>query len=98
MLDPTPVAKLDEIAATSCTGMTPLGAGSVGLRGQIAVVRSNDPELERSLLEIGFIEGARVEILHEGPFGRDPIAVQLDDMRVALRRQEADSILLHQVE
>jgi ferrous iron transport protein A len=51
-------------------------------------------ELERRLLEIGFVEGAAVEILHEGFICRDPIAVLLDDMRVALRRRDADAILL----
>jgi ferrous iron transport protein A len=51
-------------------------------------------ELERRLLEIGFVEGARVEILHEGFIRRDPIAVRLDDMRVALRRREAQGVLI----
>jgi ferrous iron transport protein A len=51
-------------------------------------------ELERRLLEIGFVEGARVEIVHEGIIGRDPIGVRLDDMCVALRRREADAILI----
>jgi ferrous iron transport protein A len=52
-----------------------------------------DPaELERRLLEMGFVEGARIEILHEGLFGRDPIAVRIDDMRVALRRREAAAV------
>ncbi|MDZ5646621.1 FeoA family protein [Nitrospirillum sp. BR 11828] len=65
----------------------------VGLNG--ALHDSLDPdELERRLLEIGFVEGARVEILHEGLFGRDPIAVKVDDMRVALRRREAEAILV----
>lgn len=49
-------------------------------------------ELERRLLELGFVEGARVEVLHEGLFGRDPIAMKVDDMRVALRRHEAGSL------
>ena len=49
-------------------------------------------ELERRLLELGFVEGARIELLHEGLFGRDPIAMKVDDMRVALRRQEAASL------
>lgn len=49
-------------------------------------------ELERRLLELGFVEGARVELLHEGLFGRDPIAMKVDDMRVALRRNEAASL------
>jgi ferrous iron transport protein A len=51
-------------------------------------------ELERRLLEMGFVEGARFQVLHEGLIGRDPIAVKLDDMRVALRRREAQAILV----
>lgn len=51
-------------------------------------------ELERRLIELGFVEGARVELLHEGLFGRDPIAMKVDDMRVALRRHEAASLTI----
>ena len=51
-------------------------------------------ELERRLLELGFIEGARVEILHEGLFKRDPIAVRVDDATVAIRRREAMAIIV----
>ena len=51
-------------------------------------------ELERRLLELGFVEGARIELLHEGLIGRNPIALKVDDMRVALRRHEAASITL----
>jgi ferrous iron transport protein A len=51
-------------------------------------------ELERRLLEMGFVEGAQVEILHEGLIGRDPIAVRLNDMRVAMRRREATCVLV----
>lgn len=51
-------------------------------------------ELERRLLEMGFVEGARIKVLHEGFIGRDPIAVQLDDMRVALRRREAADVMV----
>ena len=79
-----------------------LGRGGRGMRGTIVRVgiEALTPddlaaaELERRLLEIGFVEGAQVEIIHEGPIGRDPIAVRLDDMRVALRRREADAILV----
>lgn len=51
-------------------------------------------ELERRLLEMGFVEGARIELMHEGPMGRDPIAVRVDDTTVALRRRDADVILV----
>jgi len=49
-------------------------------------------ELERRLLELGFVEGATVEVLHQGLFGGDPLALKVDDMRVALRRHEAASL------
>ena len=70
-----------------------------GDRGVITQVGGNrhhehEAELERRLLELGFVEGARVELLHEGLFGRDPIAMKVDDMRVALRRHEAASLTL----
>lgn len=51
-------------------------------------------EMERRLLEMGFVEGAKIELLHQGPFGRDPIAVKLDDMRVALRRRDARGVFV----
>jgi ferrous iron transport protein A len=73
-----------------------------GARGVIVEVRAdhaNDHgvdvhELERRLLEFGFVEGARLELLHEGLFGADPIAVRLDDMRVALRRRDAEDVFV----
>jgi ferrous iron transport protein A len=68
-----------------------LGEGRLGLRGVVARVAA-EPELERRLLEMGFVEGATVALLNEGPIGRDPIAVRLDDMKVALRRREARAV------
>ncbi len=74
-----------------------LGEASVGATGVVAAIQlaaDDDDDLERLLLEIGFVEGAQVSLLHEGPFGRDPIAVRVDDMRVALRRHEALAVLI----
>ena len=71
--------------------------GDRGVIVQVGDHRHHDEhalELERRLLELGFVEGARVELLHEGLFGRNPIALKVDDMRVALRRHEAASITL----
>ena len=48
----------------------------------------------RRLLELGFVEGARIELLHEGLVGGDPIAMKVDDMRVALRRHEAAGLVV----
>jgi ferrous iron transport protein A len=41
------------------------------------------------LRHFGFDEGVMVEQLHQGPFGRDPIAVRIGRMTVAIRRRHA---------
>ena len=76
-----------------------LGHAPCGFRGHIEAIHVNDGhsdlvegELERRLIELGFTEGAHIEILHEGTFGRDPIAVRLNHATVALRRREAMAI------
>lgn len=51
-------------------------------------------ELEQRLVEMGFVEGARVEILHEGMIQRDPIAVRVDSITIALRRSEAMAVIV----
>ena len=78
-----------------------LGNARVGFRGRIHALHINgsstglpDHELERRLIELGFVEGAKVELLHEGLFGRDPIAVRVADTTIALRRQEAMAVLV----
>jgi len=72
-----------------------------GDRGVIVDVRAEShpgdhgvgvDELQRRLLEFGFVEGARLEVLFEGAIKRDPIAVKLDDMRIALRRRDAEDV------
>lgn len=81
--------------------MLPLGQAQRGFRGHIHAVHVgadkfglSAEELESRLLELGFVEGARVEILHEGRFGRDPIAVRVNNATVALRRSEAMAIVV----
>src|SRR5215204_765948 len=80
-----------------------LSAARPGDRGVIVEVRAESrpgdhgvdvAELERRLLEFGFVEGARLEVLHQGLIRRDPIAVRLDDMRIALRRRDAEDVWL----
>lgn len=78
-----------------------LSVARPGDRGMIVDVRAESQaaghgvgvdELQRRLLEFGFVEGAHVEVLHEGAIRRDPIAVRVDDMRIALRRRDAAEI------
>jgi ferrous iron transport protein A len=63
--------------------------------GRILAVRGGDGDrdVERGLLEMGFVEGACIEVLHHGLLGRDPLAVRINQtMTVALRRSEANAV------
>jgi ferrous iron transport protein A len=78
----------------------PLGQTVRGFCGRIHAIDVSEGshdlpavELERRLLELGFVEGAEIEFLHEGPFG-DPMAVRVNDTTIALRRREAMAILV----
>ncbi len=44
------------------------------------------------LRHFGFDDGVLVEPLHLGPFGRDPIAIRVGRMTVAIRRRHAGAI------
>ena len=46
----------------------------------------------RRLRELGFDEGASVEVLHRAAIGRGPIACRVGRMTVALRRAVAGAI------
>ena len=81
-----------EALPDDATVLRSLSGARCGEGGVVGVVRGAG-DLERRLLEIGVVEGARVRVLHEGLFGRDPIAVQVDDSRVALRRREAAGVM-----
>ncbi|MCH8616807.1 ferrous iron transport protein A [Sphingomonas sp. SM33] len=44
------------------------------------------------LRNFGFDEGVTVEPLHLGPFGRDPLAIRVGRMTVAIRRTHARAV------
>jgi ferrous iron transport protein A len=94
-----PAAALD--AAEQAGAAVRLSKTRPGDKGVIVDVRAESApgdhgvgvdELQRRLLEFGFVEGARIEVLHEGAIWRDPIAVRLDDMRIGLRRRDAEDV------
>lgn len=51
----------------------------------------SEPE-QRRLRNLGLDEGVEVEALHGGPFGRDPLAVRIGRMTLAMRRVHASTI------
>jgi ferrous iron transport protein A len=74
--------------------VTSLDRLSVGTKARVASVdwaRLDEAEACR-LRHFGFDEGVAVEPLHLGPFGRDPIAIRVGRMTVAIRRRHAGAI------
>jgi len=79
----------------------PLGLAKRGYSGVIRRIAADKTgsaltaaELESRLIELGFVEGARVEVLHEGAVGRDPIAVRVENVTIAVRRREAMAVIV----
>jgi ferrous iron transport protein A len=82
-------------------GPISLGEAPLGFRGTVQrVAPAQDAgalpaaEVERRLIELGFIEGASVEVLHQGLIRRNPIAVRVNEATVALRRADAAGIIV----
>ena len=48
----------------------------------------------RRLRNLGFDEGVRIEALHGAPFGKDPLAVRVGRMMVAMRRSQARAVIV----
>lgn len=52
--------------------------------------------IARRLRELGFVAGERVEVVATGPFGAEPLLVQIGFTRFALRRSEAARVQLRE--
>lgn len=70
--------------------------------GTPAVVRQVLPQgphdsIAARLKDIGFVPGEPVSLVAHGPFGADPILVQIGFTRFALRRSEAARVEVENV-
>ena len=55
-------------------------------------------DLETRLREIGFAEGDKVETLHFGLFGRNPMTVRLNGALIAMRKNEAAAVIVQETQ
>ena len=72
----------------------PLDSLELGKRAHIDSIDwpALDEAAARRLRQFGFDEGVTIEALHLGPFGRDPLAVRVGRMTVAIRRAHARAV------
>jgi ferrous iron transport protein A len=80
--------------------VTSLDRLAVGTKARVCTVdwASLDEAEGCRLRHFGFDEGVVVEPLHLGPFGRDPIAIRVGRMTVAIRRRHAGAIQVQPIQ
>jgi ferrous iron transport protein A len=66
-----------------------------GERGTVTKLTTS-PSVRQRLMEMGLIQGATVEFIRSAPMG-DPIEVKIKGYRLTLRKQEAESIVVHKM-
>ena len=74
--------------ADSC----PLHQLGTGCKGSVVAV-DGDRELRRRLLEMGFCNGAQVEVVRRAPLG-DPIEFRLRGYHLSLRTEQARHVTI----
>ena len=75
-----PIIALDQLKLRTCARIAAIDWASLG-----------ESEANR-LKQFGFDEGVSVEPLHLGPFGKDPLAVRVGRMTVAIRKAQARAV------
>lgn len=68
-----------------------------GEHGTVVKIASITPKTCQRLLEMGLIKGTALELVRYAPMG-DPIEVKIKGYRLSLRREEAESVIIHKDE
>ena len=76
----------------SCQKTCQLSRLAVGECGQVLSV-AGDPDVRRRLLEMGFCNGATVEVIRRAPLG-DPIEFRLRGYHLSLRGDQASHVTI----
>ena len=76
--------------------ITPLNQLRVGEGGWISTIHGPE-DFRCRLMEMGVLEEDFVQMVHEAPFGGDPVAIRVRGSLLALRRQEAQHISVRRV-
>lgn len=91
---------MDQICHRTCThckspAQCKLNQLTCGCRGQVIAVGGDD-DLRRRLLEMGFCNGAQVQMIRRAPLG-DPIEFRLRGYHLSLREEQARHISIQHV-
>jgi len=57
-------------------------------------LEEDSESLKVRLMELGLLEGEKVTVLFEAPFGKDPIAIEVRGMVLGIGKREASMVLI----
>jgi len=76
--------------------LVPMGTLPVGSQAQIVELVGSG-KLQRRMLSMGFVPGAEVTVIREAPLG-DPLQYRVKKANIALRQNEANTLLVKELE
>jgi ferrous iron transport protein A len=77
--------------------LSDLGKGITAVVENVDDMHAADP-IARRLRDLGFVPGEPLRVVAHGPWGADPLLVQIGSTRFALRRSEANRVSVRQKE
>jgi len=73
----------------------PLGELPVGARARVVEIKGEGKH-QRRMLDMGFVPGAELTVVRQSPLG-DPVQYRVKGSDIAVRRDEADTILVDEL-
>ena len=74
--------------------LSDLPKGSSAVVDRVDDAHASDLIAQR-LRDLGFVQGEPVRVVAIGPLGADPLLIQIGSTRFALRRSEANRVMVH---
>lgn len=100
LASPSPISPDVPLASSGALGLDKCRKGAqvriVDLQPQ-SLFGTQDDRVTLRLKELGFLPGALLKVIGFGLLGRDPLAVQVNGTKFALRRAEAAKIRVEMI-
>jgi ferrous iron transport protein A len=77
--------------------LSSLRKGVAAVVEEVHEAHAADP-IARRLQDLGFVPGESLRVVAHGPWGADPLLVQIGSTRFALRRTEASRVSVREVD
>jgi ferrous iron transport protein A len=81
----------------ACMRLSDLPKGASSIVRDVRDAYQSDAIAQR-LRDLGFVPGEPVRVVASGPWGADPLLIQIGSTRFALRRAEADRVMVESVD